>query len=193
VIDLTHRLKYRVGRKPSGLGDDGKIEMTGERTADLGFGAWPGSLDRVAVAFDRYLIASGTWTRENRRWALLLDLETDQIRLFNREIPEAATFADFAVTTDGRTLIQVNSNGHLHFHDVASSKVALRGIDIDEELVIYDPRGYYAASPEGAQFVFLKFPGLPGYNSFQQFARVLHRPDLVRSALQARSILPIRD
>ncbi len=45
----------------------------------------------------------------------------------------------------------------------------------DDELVLYDQRGYYAATPEGARFVYLKFPGLPGYNSFQQFARVLEQ------------------
>jgi hypothetical protein len=71
-----------------------------------------------------------------------------------------------------------------------SQKLALRGVDIDDELILYDPRGYYAATPEGAQFVYLKFPGLPGYNSFQQFARVLNRPDVVRAVLQGKAETP---
>ena len=80
--------------------------------------------------------------------------------------------------------MQVNSNGHLYFcTDVGSEKLLLRGVDIDDELVVYGAHGYYAASPEGAHFVFLKFPGLPGYNSFHQFARTLHRPDLIRAVL----------
>ena len=190
VVDLTHRLKTQVGSKSSGLDAEGKLETTSERAATLGFGAWPSSLDRVVVASDRHLIASGLWTQEQRRWVVLFDLKTDQIRLFNRDIPEAATFSGFALSADARTLIQLNTNGHLFFHDVASAKVVLRGIDIDEELVLYDPKGYYASSPEGAHFIFLKFPGIAGYHSFQQFARTLSRPDLIGAILNGKSNTP---
>jgi hypothetical protein len=183
LVDLTHRLRYRVGRTPSGLDQHGKIEITEEFATTMGFGGWPASFDRVSVAFNRYLIASGLWTIDWRRWVLVYDLATNQIRFFNRDVPEAATFAESAVTEDGHTLVQINSNGHLFFYDVGSEKLLLRGFDIDDELVIYDPQGYYAASTEGAHFVFLKFPGLPGYNSFHQFASTLHRPDLIRAVL----------
>ena len=160
LVDLTHRLRYRVGRNPSGLDDHGQIEMTEEYATTVGFGGWPSSFDKVSVAFDRYLIASGVWTIDARRWVLIYDLQTNQIRFFNRDVPEAATVAQLAITNDGRTLLQTNSNGHLYFYDVASEKLVLRGFEIDDELVVYDPRGYYVASPEGAQFVYLKFPGL---------------------------------
>ena len=137
------------------------IEITEEFATTMGFGGWPSSFDIVSIAFDRYLIASGFWTIDSRRWVMVYDLATDQIRFFNRDVPEAATVTEFAVTEEGRTLVQVNSNGHLYFYDVGSEKLVLRGVDIDDELVVYDPRGYYAASPEGAQFVFLKFPAFP--------------------------------
>jgi hypothetical protein len=173
--DFTHRLRYRVGKNSSGLDDNGNIERTGEFATAMGFGSWPLSVDKVSVAFGRYLIASGLWTIDARRWVLMTDLSVDQIVFFNRDIPEAATFHELAVTEDGATILQTNSNGHLYFHNIASGDIVLRGFDIDDELVVYDPQGYYAATPEGAQFVFLKFPGIPGYNSFQQFARTLER------------------
>ena len=37
-----------------------------------------------------------------------------------------------AITNDGRTLLQTNSNGHLFFYDVASEKLVLRGFEIDD-------------------------------------------------------------
>jgi hypothetical protein len=124
-------------------------------------------------------------SRNHRR-----DLQTDEIRYFNRDVPGASSPAQFAITEDGRSLLQTNSNGHLFFYDVASQKLILRGFDIDDELVVYDSRGYYVASPEGAQFVYLKFPGLPGYNSFQQFARTLNRPDYIRAVLGGKMDTP---
>jgi hypothetical protein len=190
LVDLTHRLRQRVGKNPSGLDEHGNVEITEEFATTMGFGGWPSSFDTASIAFDRYLIASGFWTIDSRRWVLVYDLASDQIRFFNRDVPEAATVTEFAVTEEGRTLVQVNSNGHLYFYDVGSEKLLLRGVDIDDELVVYDAHGYYAASPEGAQFVFLKFPGFPGYNSFHQFARTLHRPDLIQAVLAGKLDTP---
>jgi len=188
--DFTHRLRYRVGRSASGLDEHGNIEITEEFATTMGFGGWPGSVDKVSIAFDRYLIASGLWTIDARRWVLMYNLQTDEIQFFNRQIPEAATLAQIAISEDGRTIVQAHSNGHLYFHDVPTGKLLLRGFDIDDELIVYDPRGYYVATPEGAHFVFLKFPGLPGYNSFQQFATTLSRPDLIAGILAGKTDTP---
>ena len=190
LADYTHRLRYRVGKNRSGLDENGNIQLTREFATTLGFGGWPLSVDKVSVAFGRYLIASGLWTIDERRWVLMADLSSDQIVFFNRDIPEAATFHALAVTEDGGTILQANSNGHLYFYDIASERLVLRGFDVDDELVVYDPQGYYAASPEGAQFVFLKFPGIAGYNSFQQFAPTLNRPDLIRLVLGGKTTAP---
>lgn len=186
LIDFTHRLRYRVGRRPSGLDDKGKLDISDYGT-HLGFGGWPRTFDAVSIEHGRYLIATGTWTSEERRWLLLVDLSTDRILLFNREIPDASSALEFALTRDGRTLVQSGTNGQLVFYDVAKSGIALRGFDIDDELVAYNRHGYYDASPEGAHFIFLKFPGLSGYNSFHQFAKTLNRPDLVRAALNGKA------
>ena len=68
LVDFTHRLRYRVGKNPSGLDEDGQIERTREFATTMGFGGWPLSFDRVSVAFKRYLIVSGLWTIDARRW-----------------------------------------------------------------------------------------------------------------------------
>jgi hypothetical protein len=156
----------------------------------LGFGGWPRRVDKVTVAFERYLILSGHWLGANLRWVLLYDLKSDQILMFNRDVLAATNVADFGVTQDGRTLVQYNVGGQLYFYDVASGNLILRGSDIDDELIVYDSRGYYRASPEGAQFVFLKFPGLPGYNALQQFSQTLKRPDLIAARLAGAADTP---
>ncbi|MGY8682074.1 caspase family protein [Bradyrhizobium sp. UFLA05-153] len=188
--DLTHRLRYRVGTRPSGLDEHGKLETTREFATTMGFGGWPESVDRVSIAYDRYLLASGTWTIDDRRWLLMYDLQADKIAFFNRDLPDASTETKFAITADGATILQTNSNGHLYFYNVADEKLVLSGLDIDDELVVYDRHGYYSSTPEGAQFVFVKFPGLSGYNSLHQFSAMLNRPDVIRNILTGKTDLP---
>jgi len=185
--DLTHRLRYRVGTRPSGLDEHGKLELTREHATTMGFGGWPGSVDRVSIAHDRYLLASGTWTIDDRRWLLVYDLQADKIAFFNRDLPDASMETKYAITEDGATILQTGSNGHLYFYNVADERLVLLGLDIDDELVVYDRRGYYSASPEGGQFVFLKFPGLSGYNSLRQFSPMLNRPDVIRNILAGKT------
>jgi len=185
--DLTHRLRYRVGTRPSGLDEHGKLELTREFATTMGFGGWPESVDRASIAYDRYLLASGTWTIDDRRWLLMYDLQADKIAFFNRDLPDASTETRFAVTEDGATILQTNSNGHLYFYNAADEKLVLSGLDIDDELVVYDPHGYYSSSPEGGQFAFVKFPGLSGYNSLHQFSAMLNRPDLIRNILAGKT------
>jgi hypothetical protein len=183
--DFTHKLRYRVGSRPSGLDEHGKLETTAEFATTMGFGGWPGSLDKVSIAFDRYLLASGEWTVDNRRWLLMYDLRSEKLSFFNRDVPDASTETRFAITEDGTTIVQTNSNGHLYIYNVPDEKLVLSGLNIDDELVVYDSLGYYAASPEGAQFVFVKFPGLSGYNSLHQFSKILNQPDVISNVLPA--------
>ena len=61
---------------------------------------------------------------------------------------------------------------------------------VDGEIILYTPEAYYASSYEGAHFVQLRFPGLPGLYSFHQFASVLNRPDIIEARLAGASDAP---
>jgi hypothetical protein len=184
MVDLATRLELGASSR------SGRKFQHGNEHADSGFGSWPRNVDMASVAFDRYLILSGHWQHAKLRWVLVYDLNSDQVLLFNGNVPAATKVDGFGVTKDGRSLVQVNSGGALYFYDVTSGKVSLRGYYIDGELVVYDARGYYTATPEGSQFIFLKFPGVPGYNSLRQFAPTLNRPHLVKAVLAGKGEAP---
>lgn len=83
-------------------------------------------------------------------------------------------------------LVQSNCDGQMFIYDPGRSATPiLAGRVHDEELILYTPEGYYASTYEGAHFIHVAFPGRPGVHSFEQFAKVLERPDVIRAALDA--------
>jgi len=93
----------------------------------------------------------------------------------------------------GRALVvQSNCDGQFFLYDAAAaSRPMLSGRIVDDELIVYDAQGYYTATYEGAHYVHIAFPGLGGVHSFEQFAKILNRPDLIRGIVQGtRSRLP---
>ncbi len=131
------------------------------------------------IFLNRYLVAG----LAGAKTIAVIDLRGEQNGVVLKDIPQADLLADVLLTADGRHVIQVNSDGQFFFHDVASGKMVLGGRYIDAELIFYTPEGYYWSSYEGAHFVQLRFPGLPQLYSFQQFASVLDRPDMVKKQL----------
>jgi len=81
-------------------------------------------------------------------------------------------------------IVQSNCDGQMFIYDPGRSATPiLAGRVHDEELILYTPEGYYAATYEGAHFIHVAFPGRPGVHSFEQFAKVLDRPDLIKAVL----------
>lgn len=81
-------------------------------------------------------------------------------------------------------LLQNNCDGQFFLYDPAAARSPILSARVvDEELIAYNAQGYYAATYEGAHFVHIAFPGLPGVHSFEQFAKVLNRPDFVRDII----------
>lgn len=188
LVDVSFDLRFKVGDQSSGRDADGTLQTHRELGNTLGFGSWPQTVDATAISEDRYLVANGTWP--GGRWALVFDLETRKVKTFIGNVENADDFGALALTKDGRTLVQANTNGQLFFYDTTTGKVILRGVETDDELIIYDESGYYLSSPEGSQFLNLKFPGIPGYSSVAQFASTLDRPDAIKAILAGRPALP---
>ncbi len=82
-------------------------------------------------------------------------------------------------------LIQTNCDGQIFvFRPGQQTTPVVSGRVLDGELMLYAPEGYYAATFEGAHFVHVAFPGLPGVHSFEQFASALNKPDVIRKLIE---------
>ena len=145
---------------------------------------WPQTVATASIQVDRFLIANGTWP--SGRWALVYDLKDRAVKAFLDRLEDADDFAKLTISRDGKILIQSNKNGRLFIYDVKAGKRLLSGFTFDDELVLYTDNGHYAATPEGAHFVSLKFPGVPGTYTFHQFEKKLKVPNLVERAPRRR-------
>ena len=182
----------------SSLKGDGKGEpRKGGRIVDLTnplqnfwSGAY-GSTDhqtqlKPQVYLDRYLVAASVAGKTIAAY----DLKTDKVLAIIKDVPQADLIEDVVLTSDAAHVIQINSDGQFFIHELASGRVVLSGRLVDDEIIAYTPEGYYWSSYEGAHFVQLRFPGLPGLYPFQQFASILNRPDIVTAQLHPGATMP---
>lgn len=94
-----------------------------------------------------------------------------------------ASKSRFSLSDDLRHFMQVNEDGSIAIHDIASGDVVLRGRYVDDEIVIWDRHGHYLSTYEGAQYVHMRFVGRPELYSLERMAGSLNQPKVVRAAL----------
>ena len=96
----------------------------------------------------------------------LFDIKTGQ------QVGEALTAANVNLLSElyllrnGTHLLQINKDGSLAIFAIADAKKILSGAIVDGEVIIADDTGRYDTSYEGASFVQLRFPGMPGLYNF---------------------------
>ena len=150
-------------------------------------GLWGGQYGSTAqqtrlkpqLFFDRYLVVASVATRNIG----VFDIKSGQKLALITDMPQADLLEDVLLSIDRRHVVQLNSDGQFFLHEIATGRMALSGRYVDGEIILYTPEAYYWSSYEGAHFVQLRFPGLPGLYSFQQFSAVLNRPELIRARL----------
>jgi Flp pilus assembly protein TadD len=174
LIDFEHLLKNRLGER------DGELaEYTDERAMNFGFGAWPASVQSVTLWDDRYLVIHAAWTRASLGSVLVFDLHSEEIIYFNRDIASAGDTIEFVLSRNHKLLAQRSRMGSLYIHGLENKKVVFNGYFVDEELLVYNENGYFIGTPEAANFLYLRFPGSPGYQAVRQFAKILRKPELL--------------
>lgn len=150
-------------------------------------GFWDGQYGSTAqqtrlkpqLFFGRYLVVALVASRAIG----LYDIKTGEKLALIQDMPQADLLEDVLLSQDGRHVVQLNSDGQFFLHEIATGRMVLSGRYVDGEIILYTPEGYYWSSYEGAHFVQLRFPGLPGLYSFQQFSAVLNRPDVIKTRL----------
>ena len=111
-----------------------------------------------------------------------------------REFPlgDSLLLDDFRITSDARHIIQINSDGQFFVYETKKNEHILSGVFVDEEILLYTSDGYFWSSYEGSGLVHIRFPGMKGLHTFQQFASQLDKPNIIRDILAGKSDRPTR-
>ena len=143
----------------------------------------------------RFLVLSSALSRAIE----VYDLDRRRNVLKRYKLPRGDLLERVALSTDGKMVIQVNSDGSFAgFSSFAGfragdSKHLFDGRYIDDEVVVWAaPDGRFDATAEGAHFVSLRIPGQVGTHTFEQFSARMKTPGLVASVVSEQSFAPIK-
>lgn len=136
------------------------------------------------ISQGRYLLMG---SRNASAFIAVYDLKEQRLIAGINGVRDGYLMERLHLTFDGRALLQWNGDGQFHLYSLDTLDQFLSGYYLDDEVVLYDSRGYYDATTEGASFVHLSFAGSSESHDLRQFARTLHRPDIIQAALSWRS------
>jgi len=122
------------------------------------------------------------WSAESRA-AMLYDIDAGRTLFEAFDLPRGDLLREVRYAPESGHVVQINTDGSFFVYDVASGERALEGRYVDDETIAWTPDLRFDASPEGANYVSLRFPGRRGQHTFQQFSRLIRKPGLVASVL----------
>ena len=131
--------------------------------------------DLVPFQLSRGLLGVGI-VGESR--VALFDIKTGQLVGQSLSATNVNLLSELYLLRNGTHLLQINKDGSLAIFAINGAKKILSGAIVDGEVVIADDAGRYDTSYEGASFVQLRFPGMPGLYNFRQFEKRLFEPGL---------------
>ena len=136
-----------------------------------------------ALAPNRLAIAG----RDRR--ILVVDPATMDVVTTIRSPSSAEDIDLIGLLEDGAHVLQLDRDGRFYVYALADGAQTLSGLYVDDELVVMDPDLRYQATPEGARYVQVKFPGDPVLYSLQNLAAPLQTDRLVEARLGRRAAL----
>jgi hypothetical protein len=138
----------------------------------------------IAEIIDRRFLLLAAEGRNN---AIVVDLDARKVTHTFASGSAHDVITRLHLTADGR-LIQLNDDGRFYVYSLSQNRRLLNGRYIDDEILFFDDRGYYAGTPEAAHYMYLRFPGVTGYHSLHQFRVALHRPQLIERLLKGEVV-----
>jgi len=114
----------------------------------------------------------------------LYDLETRRFTYKQQNLPRGDLLADAHLRADGGFVLQVNADDSFALLRTTDQTLALEGRQLDGETVFWSSDFRFDSTAEGASFVELRFPGVSGQYTFQQFDSRLRRAGLLDAALR---------
>jgi len=166
--------------------DDGFLRIDGEDTSNSSGGACAQDISHcnfdARLYADRYFLI---WSTQSRA-LMLFDLDTHKTIYKQFELGRGDLLKEAFYSVETGHITQVNTDGSFYVFDVPQNRRVMEGRYIDDETVAWTPDLRFDASPEGANYVFLRFPGRGGQYSFQQFARAMRTPGLVTEVFERK-------
>ena len=99
-------------------------------------------------------------------------------------VVDGKMLADIRLTQDGKNLVQINKDGRFFVFRVADGRLELQGSYIDSEIVIMAADGHYETSYEGDESVQVRFAGMSGLFTVNQFEAALRKRGLAKDVLE---------
>jgi hypothetical protein len=134
---------------------------------------------------NRYLLI---WSKGSQA-IMLFDIDTRKTIWKEFNLGRADLLKEAFYSVEDQHVTQLNTDGSFYVYDVPGKKRVLEGRYVDDETIAWTRDLRFDASPEGANYVNLRFAGQRGQYAFQQFSRTVKRPGLVAEVL-ARSYTP---
>lgn len=158
-------------------GDDPSSDAGTVCAGDVGF------CSVTARLYDnRYLLI---WSVQSRA-VMLYDIDEKRVLFKKFDLGRGELLREAHLSVPDWLISQVNSDGSFFVYDIESGKQVLEGRFVDDETVAWTPDLTFDATPEGANYVKLKFPGQEGQFTFEQFKNKAKRPGLVDEVFSGR-------
>lgn len=122
------------------------------------------------------------WSAQSRA-AMLHDIDAGKTLFQAFDLPRGDLLHEVRYAPETGHVVQINSDGSFYVYDARAGDRVLEGRYVDDETIAWTPDLRFDASPEGANYVSLRFPGRRGQYTFQQFSGLIRKPGLVASVL----------
>ncbi|WP_222103123.1 caspase family protein [Tropicibacter naphthalenivorans] len=118
----------------------------------------------------------------------VVDLDQGKVTRLLRNLPSGDLLSDAYLTADQRHVLQLNRDGSFAAWNIASGAQKLAGRIVDDEIAVWTEDFRFDATAEAASLIDLRFPGLDGQFSLEQFSAALHVDGLAARVLNGEDI-----
>jgi hypothetical protein len=148
-----------------------------------------------ALFLNRYLVL---WSQKALK-ARIYDLDQRALVWEGGTLPSLDVMRYLSLSSDLKSLVKLDRDANFQvigltlgssvdqFASQMSHPVLLIGKVVDDEVVIWTPSGLFDSTPEGASHVSVRFAGVDGLFTLEQFRNQLHVDKLLARALQGET------
>jgi uncharacterized protein len=147
-----------------------------------------------ALFLNRYLVV---WSQAALRVAIY-DIDQPALVWQSESLPSLDVMRYLSLSNDLKSLVKLDRDGNFqviglmlgpnsppdNFIGEISHPILLTGRVVDDEVVIWTPSGLFDSTPEGASHVAVRFAGVNGIFTLEQFRSLLHVDNLLGRTLQ---------